>query len=207
MTRLAQVLEVAMRKTLLPRVGNREALTHLQQWLLGALVSHTEFDVVDFLFCEIEDTVMDGRQCRQRPYAHYMCYIFERLIKFPQYAMTRETHPRRFEIYRPIPLGDDARHRDPDSDFVEQPETENPPDDQNVCDDLYDDEDDDNELPIFGPPPQTMTTCGHDARASSSRSAPTVPPAIDPSVAALLEKNIDEQQRLAAKQQRLAAEQ
>jgi hypothetical protein len=127
-----------------------------------------------------------------------MCYIFERLIKFPQYDMTRETHPRRFGIYRPVPLGDDARHRDPDSDFVEQPEIENPPDDQNVCDDIYDDEDDDDELPVFGPPPQTMTTCGHDARASSSRSAPIVPPATDPSVAALLEKRIDEQQRLAA---------
>ena len=32
--------------------------------VLGALVSHTVFDVVDFLLCEIEDTVMDG--CRAR---------------------------------------------------------------------------------------------------------------------------------------------
>ena len=84
MTHLAQVLETAIRKTLLPRVGFREALTHLQQWLLGALVSHTVFDMVDFLLCEIEDTMMDGcRDCHQLPYAHYLSYIFERLIHHP----------------------------------------------------------------------------------------------------------------------------
>ena len=38
-------------------MGYREAATHIQLWLLGALVSHSEFDVVDFLICEIEDTV------------------------------------------------------------------------------------------------------------------------------------------------------
>ena len=53
MTRLTQVLEGAMRRTLLPWVGFREALTHLQQWLLGALVSHSVFDVVDFMLYEI----------------------------------------------------------------------------------------------------------------------------------------------------------
>jgi hypothetical protein len=28
-------------------MGYREAATHIQLWLLGALVSHSEFDVVD----------------------------------------------------------------------------------------------------------------------------------------------------------------
>jgi hypothetical protein len=41
-------------------MGYREAATHIQLWLLGALVSHSKFDVVDFLICEIEDTVLDG---------------------------------------------------------------------------------------------------------------------------------------------------
>jgi hypothetical protein len=41
-------------------MGYREAATHIQVWLLGVLVSHSEFDVVDFLICEIEDTVLDG---------------------------------------------------------------------------------------------------------------------------------------------------
>ena len=53
-----------MRRTLLPRMGYREATTHIQLWL-GALVSHSEFDVVDFLICEIEDTVLDGIRARR----------------------------------------------------------------------------------------------------------------------------------------------
>jgi hypothetical protein len=65
-----------MRRTLLPRMGYREAATHIQRWLLGALVSHSEFDVVDFLIYEIEDTVLEGlRARRQLPYAHYLCHI------------------------------------------------------------------------------------------------------------------------------------
>ena len=113
MTRLAQTLETAMRKTLLPQVGFREALTHLQQCLLGALVSHTVFDVVDFLLCEIEDTMMDGcRACQQLPYAHYLSHIFERLIHHPQYIMTRDTHAIAFGTYRPVALGTNERHRE-----------------------------------------------------------------------------------------------
>ena len=84
MTHLAHVLETAMRKTFLPRVGFREPMTHLQQWLLRALVSHIVFNVVDFLHCEIEDIVMDGcRARRQFPYAHYLSHIFERLVHHP----------------------------------------------------------------------------------------------------------------------------
>jgi hypothetical protein len=65
-------------------MGYREAATHIQLWLLGALVSHSEFDVVDFLICEIEDTVLDGlRARRQLPYAHYLCHIFAQLILPP----------------------------------------------------------------------------------------------------------------------------
>jgi hypothetical protein len=72
-TTAAKFLFQLMRRTLLPRMGYREATTHIQLWLLGALVSHSEFDVVDFLICEIEDTVLDGmRARRQLPYAHYL---------------------------------------------------------------------------------------------------------------------------------------
>jgi hypothetical protein len=66
-----------MRSTLLPRMGYRVATTHIQLWLLGALVSHFVFDVVDFLICEIKDTVLDGLWARRLlPYAHYLCHIF-----------------------------------------------------------------------------------------------------------------------------------
>jgi hypothetical protein len=65
-----------MRRTLLPRMGYKEATTHIQLWLLGALVSHSVFNVVDFLICEIEDIVLDGlRARRQLPFTHYLCHI------------------------------------------------------------------------------------------------------------------------------------
>jgi hypothetical protein len=62
-----------------PKAPNRykEATTHIHLWLLCALVSHSIFDVVDFLICEIEDTMLDGlRARRQLPYAHYLYHIF-----------------------------------------------------------------------------------------------------------------------------------
>jgi hypothetical protein len=45
-------------------MGYKEATTHIQLWLLGALVSHSVFDVVDFLICEIEDTMLNGLRAR-----------------------------------------------------------------------------------------------------------------------------------------------
>jgi hypothetical protein len=76
-TPIAKYLYQVMRRTLLPWMSYREATTHIQLWLLGALISHSEFDVVDFLIYEIEDTVLDGlRARRQLSYAHYLCYIF-----------------------------------------------------------------------------------------------------------------------------------
>jgi hypothetical protein len=83
-TTVARFLYQLMRRTLLPRMGYREAATHIQLWLLGALVSHSEFDVVDFLICEIEDTILDGLRARQQlPYAHYLRHIFAQLIRPP----------------------------------------------------------------------------------------------------------------------------
>jgi hypothetical protein len=85
-TPAAKFLYELMRHTLLSRMGYREATTHIQLWLLGALISHSEFDVVDFLICEIEDTVLDGLYARrQLPYAHYLCHIFSQLIRSPQF--------------------------------------------------------------------------------------------------------------------------
>src|SRR6187455_510173 len=93
-----------MRHTLLPMMGYREATTHIQLWLLGALISHSEFDVVDFLICEIEDTILDGlRARRQLPYAHYLCYIFVQLIQPPQFQGTLEASRLHFGSYRLAP--------------------------------------------------------------------------------------------------------
>jgi hypothetical protein len=93
-----------MRRTLLPRMGYREATTHIQLWLLGALISHSEFDVVDFLICEIKDTMLDDlRARRQLSYAHYLCYIFAQLIRPPQFQGTLEASRLQFGSYRPGP--------------------------------------------------------------------------------------------------------
>jgi hypothetical protein len=103
-TTAAKFLYQLMRQTLLPRMGYREAATHIQPWLLGALVSHSEFDVVDFLICEIEDTVLDGlRAWRQLPYAHSLCHIFAQLIRPPQFQGTLEASRLLFGSYRPAP--------------------------------------------------------------------------------------------------------
>eukprot|EP00267_Zea_mays_P048319 XP_020400881.1 spidroin-1-like [Zea mays] len=59
----------------------KEAATHIQLWLLGALISHSEFDVVDFLICEIEDM----------------------LIWPPQFQGTLEASRLFFGSYRPAP--------------------------------------------------------------------------------------------------------
>jgi hypothetical protein len=103
-TTTARFLYQLMRRTLLPRMGYRETATHIQLWLLGALVSHSEFDVVDFLICEIEDTVLDGLCARrQLPYAHYLCHIFAQLIRPPQFQGTLEASCLIFGSYRPAP--------------------------------------------------------------------------------------------------------
>jgi hypothetical protein len=103
-TTAAKYLYQLMRRTLLPWMGYREAATHIQLWLLGALISHSEFDVVDFLICEIEDMVLDGlRARRQLPYAHYLCHIFAQLIWPPQFQGTLEASRLFFGSYRPAP--------------------------------------------------------------------------------------------------------
>jgi hypothetical protein len=103
-TTVAWFLYQLMKQTLLPQMGYREAATHIQLWLLGALVSHSEFDVVDFLICEIEDTVLDGLRARRHlPYAHFLCHIFAQLIRPPQFQGTLEASHLIFGSYRPAP--------------------------------------------------------------------------------------------------------
>jgi hypothetical protein len=122
-TTAAKFLYEQMRRTLLPRMGYKEATTHIHLWLLGALVSHSEFNVVDFLICEIEDTVLDGlRSRRQLPYVHYLCHIFAQLIRPPQFQGTLEASRLQFGSYRPAPE-DPAPVPDPVSNVRAEDET------------------------------------------------------------------------------------
>jgi hypothetical protein len=85
-------------------MGYREATTHIQLWLVGALISHLEFDVVDFLICEIEDTMLDGLHARcQLSYSHYLCHIFAQLIWPPLFQATLEAPRLQIGFYRPAP--------------------------------------------------------------------------------------------------------
>jgi hypothetical protein len=54
-----------MRQILLPIMGYREATTHIQLWLLVVFVFHYVLDVMDFLICEIRDTVLDDLRAHQ----------------------------------------------------------------------------------------------------------------------------------------------
>jgi hypothetical protein len=140
---------------------------------------------VDFLICEIEDTVLDGlRARRQLPYAHYLCHIFAQLIRPPQFQGTLEVSRLLFGAYRPAPE---------DPVLAPAPVIDTPAEDTTfhqfetqgaaVPDD---DDDDDFGVPPLPPPPMPPRTHDHEA-GSSSGAAPATPPAIDPALAAILQ--------------------
>jgi hypothetical protein len=167
-------------------MGYREATTHIQLWILGALVSHSEFDVVDFLICEIEDTVLDGlRARRQLPYAHYLWHIFAQLIRPPQFQGTLEASCLLFGSYHPT-LEDPMPASAPVIDTQAEDTTFHQFETQGAAAHDEDDDDDDDDV-VFGvppPPPPPMPPRTHDHEAGSSSGA--APPTIDPALAAIL---------------------
>jgi hypothetical protein len=164
-------------------MGYREATTHIQLWLLGALVSHSEFDVVDFLICEIEDTVLDGiRARRQLPYAHYLCHIFAQLIRPPQFQGTLEASRLVFGSYRPTPEAPV-----PASAPVFDSQTEDAALRQFDAQDTAVDDDDHDDFGVPPLPPPPMPPRSHDHEAGSSSATPAAPPAIDPAIASILQ--------------------
>jgi hypothetical protein len=199
-TTAAKFLYQLMRRTLLPRMGYREAATHIQLWLLGTLVSHSEFDVVDFLICEIEDTVLDGlRAHRQLPYAHYLCHIFAQLIQPPQFQGTLEASRLLFGSYRPVPE-DPVPAPAPVFDTQAEDTALHQFEAQDAA---VDDDDDDFGIPPPPPPPMPPRSHDHEA-GSSSGAAPATPPAIDPALAAILQTLTQQQAHLAAVQQQMS---
>jgi hypothetical protein len=200
-TTAAKCLFELIRRTLLPRMGYREATTHIQLWLLGALVSHSEFDVVDFLICEIEDTVLDGiRARRQLPYAHYLCHIFAQLIRPPQFQGTLEASRLVFGSYRPAPEAPV-----PASALVFDSQAEDAALRQFDAQDttVDDDDDDDDDFGVPPPPSPPMPPRSHDHEAGSSSATPAAPPAIDSAIASILQSLTQQQAHLAAEQTRL----
>jgi hypothetical protein len=201
-TTAAKYLFKLIRRTLLPRMGYREATTHIQLWLLGALVSHSEFDVVDFLICEIEDTVLDGlRARRQLPYAHYLCHIFAQLIRPPKFQGTLEASRLVFGSYRPAPeapMPASAPVFDSQAEDAALHQFEA----QDAAVVVVGDDDDFGNPP---PPPPPMPPRSHDHEAGSSSATPAAPPAIDPALASILQTLTQQQAHLAAEQSCQAA--
>jgi hypothetical protein len=104
-----------MRSTLLPRVGYREGLTHLQLWLLHHLISQTIFDNWDVMLSEMEDSLAKGfKGHRLLPYAHWITFLIWKVVthmsletmaewsgattEFLKYGMTPSQPSRRPEV-------------------------------------------------------------------------------------------------------------
>jgi hypothetical protein len=84
LTPLARVLDVIVRRTLLPRLGYREGLTRMQLWVVHHLISQTPFDLWDLMLCEMEDTLAEGfKGHRQLPYAHWICFLILSVCELP----------------------------------------------------------------------------------------------------------------------------
>ena len=57
----ARAVHKALRRTLLPRTGYLEGFTGLQQRLLVYILTHTRFNIFDFILCEMEEMITDDR--------------------------------------------------------------------------------------------------------------------------------------------------
>jgi hypothetical protein len=84
LTPIARVLHAIVRRTLLPRLGYREGLTHMQLWVVHHLISQTSFDTWDLMLCEMEDTLAEGfKGHRQLPYAHWIYFLIRCACDLP----------------------------------------------------------------------------------------------------------------------------
>jgi hypothetical protein len=154
---------------------------------------------VDFLICEIEDTVLDGlRARRQLLYAHYLCHILAHLIRPPQFQGTLEASRLLFGSYRPAP-----EDPVPALALVVDTQAEDTAFHQFETQGAVVPDDDDFGVPPPPPPPMPPRTHDHEAR-SFSGAAPAAPPAIDPALAAILQTLTQQQAHLAAVQQQMS---
>ena len=80
LTLLAKIIHLALRRSLLYRLGYNEGITALQQWLLIHILTGREFDIVDLFICELEEVIYDRMTAhRQQPFAHWINWILAQL--------------------------------------------------------------------------------------------------------------------------------
>ena len=204
---------MALKKTLLPRAGFGEPITSVQQWLLQSLFSHEQFDVVDFVFCEMQDVITLGLGARRMlPYAQIISRLLSTFTP-PEPAQIYADSPTRFPFYTPVDPRDRRRGRR----ALRQAQEQLPPEVRVVAEQqdqalaeaeaqlpAYfhvspdDSEDSDFEIPQMSPR-------AHDAEAGTS-SQPPPPPVTESSVTqpseltAILQSLADGQRRQAEQQ-------
>jgi hypothetical protein len=197
LTPTARLLNEVMRRTLLPRMGYREGLTRMQQYVLSHLASQTPFDIWDLLLCEIEDTIAEGfRGHRQLPYAHWISQLIIGAIEgarrvrdpllrgeltgsptsFPVYHM-RPLHgverPAAYQTRRTAPVTATEQEQDTVVESLAEAELaglEGQTDDP-VLDDVSSDSSDQDFVPVRELPPRRHD---HEAGSSSSRTDPAL---------------------------------
>ena len=60
LTPLAETIHLALRRSLLYRLGYNEGLIALQQWLLIHILTGRHFDIVDLFIYESKEVIFDG---------------------------------------------------------------------------------------------------------------------------------------------------
>jgi hypothetical protein len=95
LTPVANVVHRVLRKTLLPRIGNAESITSLQQWLLLHVMTGRPFDIVDFILAEIEDVIFDGlTMARNMVYAHWISFMLSSVTRVHEDGERVRTGPK-----------------------------------------------------------------------------------------------------------------
>jgi hypothetical protein len=188
LTGLAAQIHRALRKSLLSRVGFREGLTQLQQLLLATILHQQQFDVVDFLICEMEDVIANSlNQSKGLIYGHIISYLLSQIDAaadptppWVEYRLTRDHFPT-FKARGP-PLRARAagaslgEPRTDDEDELEIPDERG----AEVAAETSSDNADEMPLPSFPP-------AAHDSEAGGSASSPvTTAPPLPPHVTVTL---------------------
>ena len=92
---------------MLPRIGYREFISSLQQWLILSIFTHCRFDIVDLILCEIENAIIEGMPLsRQQPYAHFISHLLAHAIRYSEFLEVYEDSPTCFKEYAPFTLTD-----------------------------------------------------------------------------------------------------
>jgi hypothetical protein len=105
LTHEARVMRAAVLKTFYPRGGYQEKLSAVQQWILGCLIAHQQFDLTDLFFSQLFDVITETITTRQLLLAPYICLLMREVGALSE----DDYHSLPFTL----PLYTPASHSDP----------------------------------------------------------------------------------------------